>query len=192
MVNGVSSILKVQPKECGTGCDQFYFENHFEKHDRFYEMQCFDFSRFLPRIPTFLALLLFEKGKAISTGTSFIYFYENLLLVLTTQWLAVAFSVIVISKFVYCNIPIYSWHLYIISLCGGLPYWIIWRCWTFLVTLHKKWCFAFRISSVNVTKFAGNWWKTSFFYVSTIVKIKSNIKKRTVGCLIQNKSLVTL
>ena len=36
-------------------------------------------------------------------------------------------------------------------------------------TLHKKWSFPLRISSVNVTKSAGNfywrnpWWKTSFF-----------------------------
>ena len=42
------------------------------------------------------------------------------------------------------------------------------------LTLHKKWSFPLKISSVNVTKFAGNcsfgqiywrnpWWKTSFF-----------------------------
>ena len=40
------------------------------------------------------------------------------------------------------------------------------RCWA-LHTLHKKWSFPLRISSVIVTKSAGNWgnpqWKTSFF-----------------------------
>ena len=47
---------------------------------------------------------------------------------------------------------------------------------SFYITLHKKWSFPLRISSVNVTKSAGNcgfghiywrnpYWKTSFFFV---------------------------
>ena len=61
-------------------------------------------------------------------------------------------------------------------------------------TLHKKWSFPLRISSVNVTKFAGNcrfgriywrnpWWETSFFvHWKLSNKFKVNNKSEVLYC----------